>query len=162
MTNVRAMLWAMAPAGLLGAMVAGLVVMAVIASNDPGFALERDYYAKAVSYDQEIAQREQNQKLGWRVEAKSGAIDATGRAALVVRVTDGAGPIAGARVQVEALRNASASRVVEASLIEARPGEYRAELDLRRGGLWEFRLEILRSGERFTEVSRLDVSEAQP
>jgi hypothetical protein len=43
--------WAWVPATLLGSMLAGLGIMAYIAVDDPTFALEPDYYDKAVHWD---------------------------------------------------------------------------------------------------------------
>lgn len=160
MTTLRGNFWAWLPAGLLSAMLLGLLSMAVIASRDPGFALERDYYKKGVAFDREIAQREENARLKWDVEATSGPMAADGRALLVVRVGFGGAPVSGASAKLEALRNASAARVVEASLREVAPGEYHAALPLHRAGLWEYRLRFEREKEHFTHVVRLDVTEA--
>lgn len=160
MTTLRASFWAWVPAGLLAAMLLGLLSMALIASRDPGFALERDYYKKGVAFDREIAQREENARLNWDVEAVSGPMTLDGRALLVVRLRSADAPVAGASAKLEALRNASAARVVEAPMREAAPGEYHAHLPLNRGGLWEFRLRFEREKEQFTHVVRLDVAEA--
>lgn len=151
--------WAFVPAGLLTAMVGGLVTMAVIANDDPGFALERDYYAKAIGYDAEMAQRATNQQLGWHVEARCGAAEGEPCAELVASVNGPAGPVAGARVTVEALRNARAGRVLEAELRERAPGEYAATLAIDRGGIWEVRFTVDRDRDHFTESVRIEVPE---
>lgn len=151
--------WAFVPAGLLSAMLAGLFWMGLVASRDPGFALERDYYEKAVGYDREIAQRAQNVRLGWRVVATASPLGPDGRTALVASVSDGASPLSGASVRVEALRNATAARVVDARLAQSGSGEYRADLELQLGGLWEFRLTVERGPQRFTQVVRITVVE---
>ena len=54
-------------------MLIGLGTMATIATRDPGFALERDYYQKAVNYDRVIAQRGENARLGWSVVTRGSA-----------------------------------------------------------------------------------------
>ena len=150
------------PVALLGAMVTGLGAMASIAVNDSGFALERDYYAKAVAYDGEIAQRAQNARLGWSLTADAAPAQARKSSRLEVRLGDGRGTLERARVHVEALRNAAAGRVLEAELRELAPGRYEAELPLGRGGLWDFRFTVTRDGSRFTKTERLDVAEAAP
>jgi hypothetical protein len=139
-------------------MLAGLGTMATIATQDPGFALERDYYKKAVAYDDEIAQRAENERLGWSIETEVGPVTSGSERRFVVRARDGAGPIAGARVNVEALRNATAQHPLAAELVEQKAGEYEGRLPLRGAGLWEFRLTLERGGERFTKVERQDVS----
>lgn len=161
MTALGGRFWAWVPAGLLGSMLLGLGTMAFIASIDPGFALERDYYRKAVGYDREIQQRAENARLGWRVDLSAGALRADGTASVLALARQPGGPLTGAQVSLEALRNAGASRVLEAVFQELAPGEYRVELPLNRGGLWEFRLTMARAGERATHVARLDVFEAR-
>ena len=153
-------LWAFVPAALLTAMVGGLLTMAIIAEDDPGFALERDYYEKAVNYDAEIAQRAENARLGFRLSAAiTGDHHSQKTQTLVANVAGPSAPVTGARVSVQAIRNASASRVFEAELTESAssPGEYRGELPLERGGLWEFRFTVTQGDARYTESLRLDV-----
>jgi hypothetical protein len=140
-------------------MLAGLGTMATIATRDPGFALERDYYAKAVTYDRVIFQRGENARLGWLLETDLGEAAPGRTTPLVVKVRSGEGAVVGARVSVEALRNATAQAAVEATLVERAKGQYTANLALARGGLWELRLTVERAGERFTAVERRDVSE---
>ena len=162
MSTLGARIWPWVPVGLLGTMLSGLSTMALIATNDPGFALERDYYKKAVGYDSVILQRGQNARLHWSIDAEVGKVRAVGPTPLTVKVSDALGPVSGARVSVEALRNASASTVLDARLIELTPGEYRALLPLSHGGLWELRLTVEHGRDRFTAVERRDVSEATP
>jgi hypothetical protein len=161
-TALGARIWPWVPAGLLGAMLAGLGTMASIAIRDPGFALERDYYQKAVNYDRVIAQRSENTRLGWSVVTEvAPAASATDRL-LIVRARDERGPISGARGSVEALRNATAATPLDVSLVERAPGEYEGRLPALRGGLWEFRLTLDRGTERFTTIARHDVTESTP
>lgn len=159
MSRASARIWPFVPAALLAAMLAGLGTMAVIAVDDPGFALERDYYQKAVSYDAEMAQRAQNARLGWTgtLSVERAGSDPSW---LSFGLRDARGPVTDARVRVEALRNASASLVLEATLVERSPGEYRAALPLRQGGVWEFRFTAVRAGETFTDVQRREVGDA--
>lgn len=154
--------WAFVPVALLALMLGGLLTMAALAQNDPGFALERDYYQKAVHYEQEIAQRAENARLGWRVRGAVGTERSSSnpaRRTLTARVEGAGSPITGARVTVYAVRNASAARVIEAELVESASerGTYRAELPLTPGGLWEFRFTVVQGEARYTESVRLDV-----
>jgi len=157
-----AKVWPWVPVGLLGALVSGLFVMASLAVDDSGFALERNYYAKAVAYDAEIAQRAQNARLGWTLVASTAPAERGETSRLTVRLGDSEGALERARVGVEALRNAAADRVLEAGLAEVAPGRYEAELPLGRGGLWEFRFTVVQKGVRFTRSERLDVAEVAP
>jgi nitrogen fixation protein FixH len=143
-------------------MLGGLGTMAAIATDDPGFALERNYYPKAVAYDREIAQRAENARLRWAVETEVGAAALPSGTPLVVRLRDERGPLSGARLSVEALRNAAAAHVLDVTLTERAPGEYAARIAMARGGIWELRLTAERGNERFTATKRHDVSESVP
>ncbi|HEX6764498.1 MAG TPA: FixH family protein [Polyangiaceae bacterium] len=160
--TLGARIWPFVPAALLVCMLTGLGSMAAIAADDPGFALERDYYRKAVAYDREIAQRGENARLAWSAQTELGSASPGASTELVVRLRDQKGPVTGAMLSVEALRNATAARVLETKLAERAPGEYAGHLSMARGGLWELRLTAERGGERFTSVERRDVVEARP
>jgi nitrogen fixation protein FixH len=149
---MSASFWRLLPAGLIVTMVSGLGFMAWIAVHDPSFAVEQDYYRKAVAWDETRAQEEQNARLGWKVD-----LDVTPRGdqlLLRARVSDASGtPIPDARVDVEAFANARASRVLHATLLPEE-GEQAGAVPLVQPGLWEVRLTVVAHGERFTEVVR--------
>jgi nitrogen fixation protein FixH len=160
LTTASARFWSFVPAGLLAAMLAGLGTMATIAVRDPGFATEQNYYEKAVNYDHEIAQRAENTRLDWQLEASLAS--AGPKTPIVLRIRDRGMPLAGARVHLVALRNARSSVVLDTQLTESAPGEYRGSLPLVRGGLWELRFSAERGAERFTQVERKLVAEPAP
>jgi nitrogen fixation protein FixH len=155
MSTMGARIWPWVPGALLSSMLAGLGTLAAIAMNDPGFALERDYYRKAVGYDREIEQRTENAQLGWRLQAALSRDTTGSTTTLVVSADDAAGPVTGAQVTAEAIENAHAATVFDLTLVEIAPGRYRATVPVARPGLWELRLSLVRGGERFTEVVRL-------
>jgi nitrogen fixation protein FixH len=159
-TTASGRFWCFVPAGLLAAMLAGLATMATIAVRDPGFATEQNYYEKAVLYDQEIAQRAENARLDWRLDASVAAAGPS--SPIVVWIRDREGPVAGARVHLVALRNAHSSVVLNTPLLQSAPGEYRGSLPLVRGGLWELRVSAERGTERFTRIERKFVAEPAP
>ena len=144
--------WPLVPVGILGAALLGLGVMASIAGRDPGFALEPNYYGKAVHWEEEQAQRAENSRLGYEL-----VVSAEG-ATVVVRGTDADGmALAGADVRAEAFANAHASDVRQLAFTERAPGQYEAKLPSRRSGLWEFRFVAQHAGHRFTQVARVDL-----
>jgi len=147
--------WAWFPVVLITSTTAGLVAMGVVASNDPSFSLEKDYYKKALRWDETQAQAAENARLGWKVE-----LDAEPRGQkleLVARVRDSHGqPIHGAVVLVEGFPNARASQVGSTTLATATDG-YRGDLSFVRPGVWEFRLSVDAGGKHYTEILRRDV-----
>jgi nitrogen fixation protein FixH len=151
--------WAWLPAGLLGAMLLGLGSMAYVAIDDPGFALEPNYYDKALRWDQSQAQARQSQALGYRLELNRQLVLERGGVQVELALLDRAGrPVSGARVALEAFPNAAASRIEHLELQEAGPGVYRGAL--RRGsvGLWELRCQVKHAGGVYQTVLRRDVA----
>lgn len=145
--------WALVPVALLAASLAGVGTMAFIASRDPGFSLERDYYDKAVHWEREQAQAQQNERLGYRLTLR-----AEDPSALEVGLSERSGAaLRGASVRAEAFANARAGNVQSLVFVEGPNGTYRAQLGSPRAGLWEFRFRVESAGERFTEVVRTDV-----
>lgn len=160
----RGLAWPIGLAVILAISVGANMFVFHLASDDPSFAVEPDYYRKAVQWDDELAQRRRNAELGWRAAAtlaaaREGAAggDAT---ELRVRLTDSAGaPLDGAAVSVEALAIDRASQVATFTLAAASDpagGVYSAMLPAARAGRWELRLVATRGGERFTAVERLE------
>ncbi|HEV8247643.1 MAG TPA: FixH family protein [Polyangiaceae bacterium] len=153
--------WAYVPIGMIAAMLLGLGSLARIAVNDPGFAVEKDYYKKALSWDGEMAQQADNQRLGWQTELDVDAFSPLG-SSVTIRIRDGKGePVRGAAVQVEAFPNARASELLHARFEALRDGNYRAQMPLDRSGLWEFRVSAQSGDDHATAIVRRDVVKAR-
>jgi nitrogen fixation protein FixH len=149
--------WALVPVALLSACVIGIGTLATIASRDPGFSLEKDYYQRAVHWDREQAQWAANARLGYHVALSLGAV--ADRPELVLTVADRAGaPLPLASVSVEGFPNARAGERRTFVLARSEDGSFRAPLEHARPGLWEFRITVQAGGERYTETVRRDVT----
>jgi nitrogen fixation protein FixH len=153
--------WAWLPVALLALSLGGLGTMAVIASRDPGFALEKNYYAKGVHWDAQQAEWAENARLGYQVEIAVPAAADGFELVASVRERDGS-PLRGASVRVEAFANARSGERRELTLGEVAAGSYAAPLGAARPGLWEFRVTVLSNGQRFTTLSRVDVPRGNP
>jgi nitrogen fixation protein FixH len=161
----RGLAWPIGLAVILAISVGANMFVFHLANDDPSFAVEPDYYRKAVQWDDELAQRRRNAELGWRAAAtlaaaREGAAGGDAATELRVRLTDSAGaPLDGAAVSVEALAIDRASQVATFTLAAASDpagGVYSAMLPAARAGRWELRLVATRGGERFTAVERLE------
>jgi nitrogen fixation protein FixH len=146
--------WPIALAGVLAVSAAANLVVVAVAVRDPSFAVERDYYRKALAWDETMAQEQRNVELGWHVDA---TLVTLGRprhdARLDVRVADADGrPIDGARVTVEALHNARANDLFAPLLTAQDAGRYTGSLPGARRGLWELRIRVARGAAVFTTV----------
>ena len=153
--------------GLLSIPVTVVTIAIVVMSGDKGFAVEPNYYQKAVSWDAEMAQRRANLDLGWSVRWTATAAGSPAGpdlravrpgtvldAALVDRQGD---PVAGAAVTVVLFHNGESGRRVEQALKPDATGSYRGGVAMERDGLWELRLTATRGPVVFTDRQRLDM-----
>ncbi|MFZ4578357.1 MAG: FixH family protein [Myxococcota bacterium] len=125
-------------------------------SNDSTFAVEDDYYRKAVTWDDHMAQAGRNTHLGWKAAATATRAPGQGIRLQFV-LTDTAGrPVTGAQVNVLAFHNARAGLRDQIAAIADGTG-YRADLKLDQPGLHEVRLTAQRGEQVFTQVLRVDV-----
>jgi nitrogen fixation protein FixH len=146
--------WPFLLGGLLAAGVGANLYFLARAVSDPSFAVEPDYYEKAVAWDAHQTQARNNVELGWSVVLEVAPADiATGRARVIAKLTGRDGrPVAGASVELEAFHNARAADRLSATLVETAGHDYAADLPVVRPGLWEFRIAARRASETFTAV----------
>jgi nitrogen fixation protein FixH len=134
-------------------------VLVSIAVDDPHFALESNYYDKAVHWDTSRAEAKASSALGLELAlAPTLERAADGTVTLELGVADrGHTGFVGGTVQIEAFPNAYAKEVQRVTLRETSPGVYRGQLARSVLGLWELRVTVTRGRERFYEVLRRDV-----
>lgn len=156
-TPTRASGWQW-PAGIvlvLGATVAGNFWVMKVAGADPAFAIEKDYYRRAVAWDAHQAQQAANAQLGWR--ATGSATTATGGTEVRLDLTDTTGaPVPGAAVAVVARQHAHASSELVLRLEEQPDHSYRAVAPLAYAGVWHLDVTADRAGARFTARVRVE------
>jgi len=149
--------WPIGITTVLATTVAANLWVMRIANDDPSFAIEPDYYQKAITWDSTLAQARRDSVLGWRLTPTLGILNATGKIRISAILTDSLGtPISGAVVKVSALPVARASEVYEATLAAAGAGEYAGQIDAQRQGRWELRFDVRTGSTRFTEVARVE------
>ena len=154
------------PAVIVGLLMLGVganVGLLIVASSDPSFAVESDYYAKAVRWDEKRAQDAANDALNWNLTLSTETTVDAGVPVVQVGVhltdRDGA-PVDGAEVSLETFHLARSADPLRATPEAAGPGWYVARVPMRRPGLWEFRFEITRGTEHFTERMQQEVRTA--
>jgi hypothetical protein len=152
--------WALVPVGLLASSVVGLSWMALVAVRDPNFALERDYYQKALHWDQTQAQAADNQRFAYQFSAPPGVtLDKGGHGTIQLKLNDRNGhPVSGARVVAEAFPNAFSDETSQLTFSEHEPGVYSAQVKAGRAGLWELRLSMDNGPDHATAVVRCDLT----
>jgi len=151
------------PAVIIGALVFHVVASLAtvwVATANPSYAVEENYYQKGLAWDDKLAQDRRNASLGWSIELTVQTPSAPGNPAtlqLHLTDTDGA-PIEGATTAVETFHNARAGRILRAALSAQGSGVYSTTLPMRRTGVWEFRITATRGADIFTYVETRYVS----
>ena len=140
----------LAIAGALALHVLVMAAMVYVATTNDSYAVEPDYYAKALAWDEKRAQDRRNAELGWSLDFTVEPAPAGADPILRVRLVDGGGSaITGAQVAVEAFANVRRDEVHTATLAPSEGG-YQTTMPMRGNGRWEFRFEVTRDGDRFT------------
>ena len=121
--------------------------------NDPSFAVEDDYYQKALDWDQTMEQMRANKALGWSLDLDLERVAKTdGTRALDLRVLDREGaPLENCIVSLLYFHNARAGQRFEKTLA-AQGDTYSSSLPMRRPGVWELRFKVERGESVFTET----------
>jgi hypothetical protein len=150
--------------GIIAMCLTGTGMLIFSALGDESFAVEPDYYAKSLRWNEAARQREQNSDLGWDVHV-TGDAAATSSAAtepltIFARVTDRAGaPLAGATVAGEAFLNSRAKdRLSLDFMAGAELGTYSSTLPPTTHGTYHIRIAVVRANERFTAELDYDPS----
>ena len=147
-------LWPWIIAGALALHVVASLVVVFVAASNPSYAVEEDYYQKALHWNDKRAQDRTNEELGWVLDLEvHPAATPGGEPTLEVRLTDAGGaPVDGAVVAVETFHNAHADDILHASLEASGEGVYRAILPMRHNGRWELRFTADRGQDHFTHA----------
>lgn len=125
------------------------IYLLIRANSDPSFAVEPDYYAKAVDWDRIQAEKAESDALGWNV-----VVDAR-HDELRIRLTDRLGrPIDDAVVEVEAFHNARAADRARSVMYPRGQGVYVWEGPFERAGIWEYRIAATTDDYTFRHVTK--------
>jgi nitrogen fixation protein FixH len=147
--------WPMAIVALLTIFVAANLMVMRLAGADPSFAIEPDYYQKAVAFDSTMAVERRSGELRWTAASRMTRRD-SGMTLTVVLADRSGAPVTGAAVSISARFNARANDVLLATLSEAAAGRYEAPLDARHAGQWEVRVNATRGADRFVASTRVE------
>jgi len=155
----RPWLWPAIIIGVLSVHVIGLVLVVLIATRDPSFAVEPNSYQKALGWDASAARLRASQQLGWTATLQVDQnADILGRRRLVCRIVDKDGvTVVGANVQLLMFHHARAASRVEVNLNPEQDGTYSAFLPMKRAGLWECRIAARRGDALYDAVVMQEV-----
>lgn len=125
-------------------------ITVIVAVSDPSFAVEEDYYGRALRWDEQVAQRSRNAELGWSAEIAVGG-GGPGGPELRVTLLDRAGePIEGAAVTATYFHHAFRGEAETIGLAGVGAGGYAAPAAMGRSGKWSVSLAVTARGETFT------------
>ncbi len=139
-----------------GALVLHVVVMLGVvffAASDSSYAVEEDYYQKAIDWDQKRAQDRDNENLGWLLEFEVNPPQIPGdQPTVVVRLEDALGePLADATVDLETFHNARSDDIIRVRVDASdEAGLYSVAPAMRHNGLWELRFTVTLGEDTFT------------
>jgi hypothetical protein len=144
------------PVALLLMSVSIQVTAAVIASRGNDAEIERDYYDRAVNWDDYQKLVAASGELGWTVEIRPDGLLAPGAEVgviLVVKDADG-NSVEGVKAHISAFQNAHVNEMHELEFDEIGPGFYHASMRPRRTGRWVWRMRLERGEEVFVGEQR--------
>ncbi len=147
------------PAAIVAVLVAQMgfgIWMARLANSDPHFAVESNYYNKAVNWDATMAQARTDRALGWKAATTLTRTSGRGAALRVTLVDSLGGVLQADSVQVEALAIAHASQPDSLALRPDGVG-YTAPIVDAGAGLWEVNVRAVKGRDVFTARLRTEL-----
>ena len=139
-----------------GALVLHVVVslgVVFFAASDASYAVEEDYYEKAINWDKKRAQDRTNDELGWVLTFSAAPPTVPGeRPRLDVRLADAnEEPLIGATISLETFHKAHSDKIIRLEIdATEKAGLYTASPQMRNNGLWELRFTVDLGAEHFT------------
>ncbi len=151
--------WPLIIVGLLAIPVVFGGWLAWEATHDPTELIEKDYYKKAVAWDQQLAARQASLKLGWKAEILTLRQQAPGSAVPVtvrLRGADGQ-PLKGATASVQLLHNRDPKNPLKLNLSESDAGTYQAQVVLTHPGMYQLDGTAARGSDAFQWTQRVEL-----
>ncbi|MEZ4412124.1 MAG: FixH family protein [Gemmatimonadales bacterium] len=151
-----AKLWPAALVAVLAITVAANVAIYWTANHDSSFAVEPDYYQRAIDWDSTVARGQRSDALGWAADVRLAPPDA-GQATLSVTLAARNGtPLDSADVRAALSHNAHGANVFQVRLLPSGPGLYAARVPSATQGLWRVDLAATRGDDVFVERVTVD------
>lgn len=160
------MKWPIGIAAILGTSVVGNLVMMRVANSDPSFAVEDDYYQRAVDFDSTMQRDKRSAALGWHSRVSIDSVRA-GVGVLQIVLQDSRGQaIQADSVVAVAFFNARSNERTRLVLSHgsADPlGVYTGSIEVTHAGQWEVQVEAMHgTSDHFQSSTRVDVAGENP
>lgn len=151
--------WMLLPVALLlGSLGMGITTV-LLATHDPAFAVEENYYERSQHVDETLAELAETRALGWKLRTLDRRFvtgESPTRVAFRVTGPDEL-PVAGITGSLIAFHNARAAQV-QAVTVQADPqqaGVYFVDLVIDRAGWWVWRYDLQREDDRARGETRM-------
>jgi nitrogen fixation protein FixH len=136
--------WIAIIVGLLIGNALAVFVLIGVSSGETSRRVLPDYYQRAASWDDTMAEAQASVDLGWRAD-----VQVHGRELTVVLVDRAGAPVTDAAVELTAVPRGRVDATVTVIGVAVAPGVYRVALTGDRIGLHDVALRAVRGGERF-------------
>lgn len=149
-------IWPVLVVSLIALNFATVAVTVSLAVRDDSVAVEPDYYAKALNFDEVARARADSAALGWTTDISLRPGPGDDHTQLHVRIADAQGrPVTDAAVTAELFASARAAHRQRLTLSPAPDGQYTAPARIDRAGLWHVRLHAHRSDDIYERSTDL-------
>lgn len=151
-----ARLWPAALVAVLAITVVANVAIYWTANHDTSFAVEPDYYQRAIDWDSTMAREQRSTALGWSAEVRLAPPDAGEATLSVTLAARGGAPLDSADVRAALSHNAHGADVFQVRLLPSGPGRYAARVPSAAQGLWRVDLAATLGNDVFVERVTVD------
>ncbi len=151
--------WTLLILGFFGVQAIVWLVAITLTANDNSQAIVAGYDEKALKWDEQRAEQNTSDSLGWGARFRIDDGDEYGHLRRVtVHLTDRQQQsVDGAQVELTIFHCGHSADVQARQLIENEPGIYSANFQMEHAGMWDFALLATRENERFLSRERVEV-----
>jgi len=149
-------LWPAALVAVLAVTVVANIAIYWTATHDRSFAVEPDYYQRAIDWDSTVARGQRSAALGWVADVRLAPPEG-GQATLVVAFTAADGlPLDSLDVRAALSHNAEGANVHHARLAPTGPGLYATRIPSSAQGLWRVEVAATRGPDAWSSRVTVD------
>ncbi len=155
-------IWPLLIVMLIGLNSSIVAITIYFASSDRTVAIEPEYYAKALKFDDTIRQREASNALGWTATSAIRAAEGSRGMALEIAIVDRDGrPVADAKVSAVAFASVRSGerQCIALCPSSSSTGMYTGRIRIARAGIWHLSITAKRLDDTFLQETDVLVQE---
>jgi len=156
----RETIWPIAIVALLGTCVGANLWLLRLSASDPAFAVEENYYERAVNFDRDLARQRHLEESGWNAVPSIDSVRSDSAILVSLTLRRRQYAVDGAEVSVHAAHVARPKVPIVAPMQPVGHGRYQIWLHGTGRGLWDLRFDISVDTVRFSTSERFEVGQA--